>query len=119
MKVKDEGFEYIKKHNRNKKPDGSVIPDEYLIYFSLGSKSYYITATSKEMDNNNGLLKINSLGKKNDKGEYELIPEYKKELETLSLGSEENGPKELITKLEPSSSVKSPEAEQQKNERSL
>ncbi|MGY5877526.1 hypothetical protein [Wolbachia endosymbiont of Nasonia giraulti] len=78
VKVKDEDFEYIKKHNQNKNQDGSVIPDEYRIDFILESHSYYITATSKEMDNNNGLLKINSLGRKNDKGEYELIPEYKK-----------------------------------------
>ncbi|WP_264331126.1 hypothetical protein [Wolbachia endosymbiont (group B) of Erebia ligea] len=119
VKVKDEDFEYIKKHNQNKNQDGSVIPDEYRIDFILESHSYYITATSKEMDNNNGLLKINSLGRNNDKGEYELIPEYKKKLETLGLGSEENGPKELIIRPMPSSIVKSPEAEQQKNERSL
>ncbi|WP_419215117.1 hypothetical protein [Wolbachia endosymbiont of Rhagoletis cingulata] len=119
VKVKDEDFEYIKKHNQNKNQDGIVIPDEYLIYFSLESKSYYITATSKEMDNNNGLLKINSLGRKNDKGEYELIHEHGKKLETLGLGSEENDAKELTIRIVPSSIVKSPEAEQQKNERSL
>ncbi|MFL3877295.1 DUF1206 domain-containing protein [Wolbachia endosymbiont of Trichogramma kaykai] len=48
VKVKNEDFEYIKKHNQNKNQDGSVILDEYLIDFSLESNSYYITATSKE-----------------------------------------------------------------------
>ncbi|WP_250126916.1 hypothetical protein [Wolbachia endosymbiont of Ostrinia furnacalis] len=119
VKVKNEDFEYIKKHNQNKNQDGSVISDEYLIYFSLESNSYYITATSKEMDNNDGLLKINSLGRKNDQGEYELIDEYRKKLETLGLGVEENGPKELIIKLVPSSIIRSPEIEQQEKERSL
>lgn len=117
VKVKDEDFEYIKKHNRNKNPDGSIITNEYLIYFSLESKSYYITATSKEMNNNDGLLKINSLGRKNDKGEYELIHEEKSK--TLGFSTEENDPKELIIRLVPSSIVKSPEAEQQKKDRSL
>lgn len=119
VKVKDKDFEHIKKHNQNKNQDGSVIPDEYRIDFSLESNSYYITATSKEMNNNGGLLKINSLGRKNDKGEYELIDEYGKKLETLGLGAEENDAKELIIRLVPSSIVKSPEAEQQKKERSL
>lgn len=120
VKVKDEGFEYIKKHNRNKKPDGSVIPDEYLIYFSSGSKSYYITAKDESgISDNNSCLKINSLAVKNDEGEFKLIDGSDQQLKTLSLGSEENGPKELTIRLEPSSSVKSPEAEQQKNERSL
>ncbi|WP_265022960.1 hypothetical protein [Wolbachia endosymbiont (group B) of Ischnura elegans] len=118
VKVKDEDFEYIKKYNKNKDQNGSIIPYEYLIYFSLESKSYYITATSKEMNNNDGLLKINSLGRKNDKCEYELIHEYEKKLKTLGLGSEENDDKELIIRLVPSSIVKSPEAEQQKKGRS-
>lgn len=116
VKVKDEDFEYIKKHNQNKHQDGSVVPDEYRIDFSLKSNSYYITATS---DNNGGLLKINSLGRKNDEGKYELIHEYEKKLETLGLGAEENDVQELTIEFVPSSIVKSPEAEQQEKERSL
>lgn len=118
VKVKDEDFEYIKKHNQNKNQDGSVILDEYRIDFSLESNSYYITATSKEIDNNNGLLKINSLGRKNDKGEYKLIHEDKQELKTLGLYSEENDAKELTIRLVPSSIVKSSEDEQHKKGRS-
>ncbi|WP_425383953.1 hypothetical protein [Wolbachia endosymbiont (group B) of Eupithecia inturbata] len=118
-KVKDEDFEYIKKHNQNKKQNGSIITDEYLIYFSLESKSYYITATSKEMNKNDVLLKINSLGRKNDKDPYDLIHEDKQELKTLGLYSEENDTKELIITLVPSSIVKSPEAEQQEEGKSL
>ncbi|WGJ61644.1 hypothetical protein [Wolbachia endosymbiont of Frankliniella intonsa] len=66
------------------------------------------------MNNNDGLLKINSLGRKNDKGEYELIHEEKSK--TLGFSTEENDPKELIIRLVPSSIVKSPEAEQQKKD---
>ncbi|WP_265041619.1 hypothetical protein [Wolbachia endosymbiont (group B) of Melanostoma mellinum] len=115
VKVKDEDFEYIKKHNQNKKQNGSIITDEYRIDFSLESNSYYITATSKEMDKNDELLKINSLGRKNDKGKYELIHEEKSK--TLGFSTEENDDKELIITLVPSSIVKAPEAEQGNNGR--
>ena len=118
-KVKDEDFEYIKKHTQNKHQNGDIITDEYLIYFSLESKSYYITATSKEMNNNDGLLKINSLGRKNDKDEYKLIHEDKQELKTLGLYSEENDAKELTIRLVPSSTVKSSKVEQQEEGKSL
>ncbi|WP_264375629.1 hypothetical protein [Wolbachia endosymbiont (group B) of Sphaerophoria taeniata] len=116
--LKDEDFEYIKKHNKNKHQNGDIITDEYLIYFSLESKSYYITATSKEMDKNDGLLKINSLGRKNDKDDYDLIHEDKQELKTLGLYSKENDTKLIIT-LVPSSIVKSSKAEQQEGGKSL
>ncbi|WP_264729875.1 hypothetical protein [Wolbachia endosymbiont (group B) of Episyrphus balteatus] len=119
VKVENEDFEYIKKHNQNKNQDGNVISDEYRIDFSLGSNSYYITATSKEMNNNDGLLKINSLGRKNDEGKYDLINEYEKKLKTLGLDSEENDAKELTIKLVPSSIVKSSKVEQQKEGKSL
>ncbi|WP_374699799.1 hypothetical protein [Wolbachia endosymbiont (group A) of Limnophora tigrina] len=119
VKVKDEDFEYIKKHNQNTDQDGRVITDEYLIYFNLKSKSYYITATSKEMNNNDGLLKINSLGRKNDKDEYKLIHEYEKKLETLGFSTEENDAKELTIRLVPSSIVKSSKVEQQEEGKSL
>ncbi|OCA05892.1 hypothetical protein [Wolbachia endosymbiont of Trichogramma pretiosum] len=38
LKVKNEDFGYIKKHNQNKNQDGSVILDEDLIDFSLESR---------------------------------------------------------------------------------
>lgn len=119
VKVKDEDFEYIKKHNQNKNQDGSVILDEYRIDFILESHSYYITATSKEMNDDYGLLKINSLGRKNDKDEYKLIHEDKQELKTLGLYSEENDAKELTIRLVPSLIVKSSEDEQHKKGRSF
>lgn len=120
VKVTDEDLEFLKENNQNKNEDGSVIPDEYLIYFSLGSESYYITAKDESgISDNNSCLKINSLAVKNDEGEFKLIDGSDQQLKTLSLGSEENDAKELTIKLNPSSIVKSPEAEQQKNERSL
>ncbi|MFT4313900.1 MAG: hypothetical protein AB3P11_02115 [Wolbachia pipientis] len=114
VKVKDEDFEYIKKHNQNKNQDGIVIPDEYLIYFSLESKSYYITATSKEMDNNNSCLKINSLAVKNDEGEFKLIDGSDQQLKTLGLSIEENDDRIIAIESVPSSTVESPEAKQKK-----
>ncbi|WP_179949511.1 hypothetical protein [Wolbachia endosymbiont of Leptopilina clavipes] len=71
------------------------------------------------MNSNDGLLKINSLGRKNDKCEYELIHEYEKKLKTLGLDSEENDDKELIITLVPSSIVKSSKVEQQEEGKSL
>ncbi|MFP3032668.1 MAG: hypothetical protein ACEY3M_16645 [Wolbachia sp.] len=47
VKVENEDFEYIKKHNQNKNQDGSVILDEYLIYFSLESNSYSSSHNSR------------------------------------------------------------------------
>ncbi|MFP3030254.1 MAG: hypothetical protein ACEY3M_03515 [Wolbachia sp.] len=71
------------------------------------------------MDHNDGLLKINSLGRKNDQGEYELIHEYEKKLETLGLGAKENNVQELTIEFVPSSIVKSSKVEQQEEGKSL
>ncbi|WP_241653843.1 hypothetical protein [Wolbachia endosymbiont of Nilaparvata lugens] len=120
LKAKDEDFEYITKHKQNKNQDGSVIPDEYRIDFAFKDKSYYITAKNESgISDNNSCLKINSLAVKNDEGEFKLIDGSDQQLKTLSLGSGENDAKELTIQFQPNSSVKSPEAEQQKNERSL
>ncbi|RDD35018.1 hypothetical protein Wcon_00866 [Wolbachia endosymbiont of Cylisticus convexus] len=118
-KVKDEDFEYIKTHNQNKNQDGSVISDEYRIDFNFGSNSYYITAAGKEMDNNDVLLRINSVGRKNDKGEYELIHKDKEKLKTLGLGAEENDAKRLTIEFVPSSILKSLEVKHEEPEKLL
>ncbi len=118
-KVKDEDFEYIKTHTKNKNQDGSVISDEYRIDFNFESNSYYITAAGKEMDNNDVLLRINSVGRKNDKGEYELIHKDKEKLKTLGLGAEENDAKELIIRLLPRSIFKSLEVKHEEPEKLL
>lgn len=120
LKVTDEALEFLKENNQNKNQDDSVIPDEYRIDFLFNDKSYYITAKDESgISGNNRCLKINSLAVKNDRGEFKLIDGSDQQLKTLSLGSEENDAKELTIELTPSSIVKSPEAEQQKNERSL
>lgn len=91
--VTKEVYEDIKANNQNKNEKGEVIKDEYRIYFSLEGKDYYVTGEigdGKAAFGDTVFLGINSLAKKNDKGEYVSISDNEKQLEELGLNKGEN-----------------------------
>ncbi|MBR9984077.1 MAG: hypothetical protein MUP48_06600 [Wolbachia endosymbiont of Homalodisca vitripennis] len=94
LQVTKEVYEDIKANNQNKNEKGEVIKDEYRISFSLlAGKDYYVTGKFGDGKAEFGdivSLDINSLAKKNDKGEYVPISDNKKQLEELGLNKEEN-----------------------------
>ncbi|WP_250296650.1 hypothetical protein [Wolbachia endosymbiont of Oedothorax gibbosus] len=93
LQVTKEVYEDIKANNKNKDKDGKNVEGEYRINFSLDGKDYYVTGEigdGKAVFADTVFLNINSLAKKNDKGEYVSISDEVKRLEELGLNKEEN-----------------------------
>ncbi|MDX5462446.1 MAG: hypothetical protein O7157_02670 [Wolbachia endosymbiont of Tetragnatha montana] len=93
LQVTKEVYEDIKANNKNKDKDGKNVEGEYRINFSLDSKDYYVTGEigdGKAVFVDTVFLNINSLAKKNDKGEYVSISDEVKRLEELGLNKKEN-----------------------------
>lgn len=93
LQITKEVYEDIKANNQNKNGKGEVIKDEYRINFSLAGKDYYVTGKFGDGKAEFGdivSLDINSLAKKNDKGEYVPISDNQKQLEELGLNKKEN-----------------------------